>query len=150
MPTGSCVRLRATRPNHGWTYDFIVDRTSTPKAFHMVNIIEDFTRECPVIRKARRISAYDVLEQLVDLCILYGVPGFIRSDNGPGFVAYVVIQWLSRLGVGALRIEPGSTWEIGSANHSTSRRAMNCATGRCSRRCWKRTRFFSLPMAEGE
>jgi hypothetical protein len=53
----------------------------------MLNAIDEFTLECLVIRVARRINLYDVLEQLTDLCILYGVPDVIRTNNGPEFRA---------------------------------------------------------------
>lgn len=110
---GSCIRLRATHPNHVWSYDFVADRTSDGRPIRLLNIIDEFTRECLVIHVARKITAYNVLEQLADLFILRGTPDFIRSDNGPEFVADVVRGWLARLGVQTLFIEPGSPWENG-------------------------------------
>lgn len=113
LADGSCVRLRAEHANHVWSYDFVAERTSDGRAFRMLNIIDEFTRECLVIHVARRITAYDVLEQLAELFIMRGTPDFIRSDNGPEFVADVVREWLHRLGVDTLFIEPGSPWENG-------------------------------------
>lgn len=113
LADGSCVRLRATHPNHVWSYDFVTERTSDGRAIRMLNIIDEYTRECLVIYVARRITAYDVLEQLADLFIMRGTPEFIRSDNGPEFIADIVREWLSRLGIGTLFIEPGSPWENG-------------------------------------
>lgn len=62
---------------------------------------------------ARKITAYNVLEHLADLFIMYGTPEYIRSDNGPEFIAEVLRDWLQRLGVDTLFIEPGSPWENG-------------------------------------
>ena len=74
----------------------------------MLNVIDEFTRECLLIYVARKIRAIDVLEHLADLFIMYGTPDYIRSDNGPEFVAEIVRGWLRRLGVETLFIEPGS------------------------------------------
>jgi len=48
---------------------------------------------------ARKITAFDVLEQLADLVIVYGAPDYLRSDNGPEFIAEIVRSWMDRLGV---------------------------------------------------
>jgi len=109
----SCIRLRPTHANHVWSYDFVTDRTSDGRALRMLNVIDEYTRECLLIHVARKITAYDVLEHLADLFIMRGTPEHIRSDNGPEFVADVVRDWLSRLGVDTLFIEPGSPWENG-------------------------------------
>ena len=60
---------------------------------------------------ARRLTSDDVLERLADLLVRRGVPGHIRSDNGPEFIAGVVKSWLARRGSRTLYIEPGSPWE---------------------------------------
>ena len=110
---GSCVRLRPERKDHVWSYDFVQARTRDGRAFRMLNIIDEFTRECLAIDVARRLTSDDVLERLSDLFVRRGVPGHIRSDNGPEFTAVAVREWLGRLGVGTLFIEPGSPWENG-------------------------------------
>ena len=79
---GSCIRLRPEYPNHVWSYDFVEDRTHDGRKFRMLNIIDEFTRECLVIRVNRKLKAVDVIDVLSDLFILRGVPGHIRSDNG--------------------------------------------------------------------
>ena len=89
------------------------DRTSDGKPIRMLNVIDEYTRECLLIHVARKITANDVLEHLADLFIMRGTPDHIRSDNGPEFVAEIVRHWLSRLGVQTLFIEPGSPWENG-------------------------------------
>jgi putative transposase len=110
---GSCVRLRPERPNHVWAYDFVADRTHAGRAFRMLTVIDEYTRECLAIVVGRRINSHDVLHTLADLFIRRGIPEHIRSDNGPEFCARAVREGLGRLGVGTLFIEPGSPWENG-------------------------------------
>jgi transposase InsO family protein len=110
---GSCVRLRPLHRDHVWSYDFMVERTTDGRALRILTIIDEYTRECLSIVTARRLTSQDVLHALFTLFITRGVPGYIRSDNGPEFTAKVVRQWLSNLGVATLFIEPGSPWENG-------------------------------------
>ena len=113
LTDGSCVRLRASYQNHVWSYDFVSDRTSDGRPIRILNVIDEFSRECLLTYVARKIAAIDVLECLAELFIIHGIPDFIRSDNGPEFVAEILRRWLQRLGVKTLFIEPGSPWENG-------------------------------------
>ena len=110
---GSCVRLRPERPNHVWSYDFVEDRTHNGRKFRMLNVIDEFTRECLAIRVDRRLKSTDVIDILSDLFILRGVPGHVRSDNGPEFIARAVREWIAAVGARTAFIEPGSPWENG-------------------------------------
>ena len=110
---GSCVRLRSNRRNHEWSYDFVADRTSDGRPIRMLTIVDEFTRECLAIDVAKRLTSEDVLERLSDLFVCKGVPDHIRSDNGSEFTAKSVREWLGRVGVKTLFIEPGSPWENG-------------------------------------
>jgi putative transposase len=110
---GSCVRLRPAHPNHVWSYDFVEDRTHDGRKYRMLNVIDEFTRECLAIRVARKLNSVDVIDVLSDLFILRGVPGHVRSDNGPEFVAKAVRAWIAAVGAKAAYIEPGSPWENG-------------------------------------
>jgi len=110
---GSCIRLRPMYRNHVWSYDFVAERTSDGRAIRMLNIIDEYTRECLAIRVDRKITANDVIDTLADVFIRRGTPQFIRSDNGPEFVAQLIRQWLQDLGVQTAFIEPGSPWENG-------------------------------------
>jgi transposase InsO family protein len=110
---GSCVRLRPERPNHVWSYDFVEDRTHNGRKYRMLNIVDEFTRECLAIRVKRRLNSIDVIDLLSDLFVLRGVPGHIRSDNGPEFVATAVRAWIAAVGAKTAYIEPGSPWENG-------------------------------------
>jgi transposase InsO family protein len=78
---GSCVRLRAERPNHVWSYDFVEDRTHDGRKFRMLCLIDEFTHEALAIRVKRRLNSTDVLETLADVMILRGPPAYVRSDN---------------------------------------------------------------------
>jgi putative transposase len=110
---GSCIRLRPLYKDHVWSYDFMIDRTADGRAFKILNIIDEYTRECLAILVARKIKNQDVINLLFDLFIFRGIPQYIRSDNGPEFTARTVRKWLNRLGVRTLFIEPGSPWENG-------------------------------------
>ena len=110
---GSCIRLRAERPDHVWSYDFVADRTHNGKAYRMLCIIDEFTREALAIRVARRLNSTDVIEALCDLFIVRGIPAHIRSDNGPEFIAAALREWIAAVGAKTAYIEPGSPWENG-------------------------------------
>jgi putative transposase len=110
---GSCIRLRPEHKDHVWSYDFMIDRTDNGRAFRILNIIDEFTRECLATLVDRKIKAADLIDQLFNLFVFRGIPEHIRSDNGSEFTARVVRRWLSRLGVKTLFIEPGSPWENG-------------------------------------
>jgi transposase InsO family protein len=110
---GSCVRLRPEHKDHVWSYDFVQARTHDGRAFRMLTVIDEYTRECLAIDVARRLRSDDVLERLAWLMATRGVPGHIRSANGAEFTAKAVRGWLGKVGVKTLYIEPGSPWENG-------------------------------------
>ena len=86
-------------------------RTSDGRAFRILTILDDFTRECLATLVSRRITSQDVIDQLFQLFVLRGIPEHIRSDNGPEFTAREMRKWLARMGVRTLFIERGSPWE---------------------------------------
>jgi len=110
---GSCVRRRAMYKDHVWSYDILMDRTKEGRAFRMLVIVDEYTRECLLIDVRRRLTSEDVLERLAELFVERGTPRYIRSDNGPEFTARRVREWLERVEVKTLFIEPGSPWENG-------------------------------------
>lgn len=110
---GSCIRLRPTYRHHVWSYDFMQDRTHDGRAFRMLNIIDEYSRECLTVKVARHLDHEDVIACLTDLFCQYGVPTHIRSDNGSEFTAHRLRDWLAKLEVKPLFIEPGSPWENG-------------------------------------
>ena len=110
---GSCVRLRPEYRDHVWSYDFVRDRTSEGRAIRLLTLIDEYSRECLSIDVARSLTSEADLERLTILFITRGVPDYIRSDNGSEFTATAVRDWLSRVGVKTLFIEPCSPWENG-------------------------------------
>ena len=118
---GSCMRLRATAPNHVWSYDFVFIRDAYGGKIRMLTMIvpkgisfgHEFTRKCLTIHCARRIGSIQVIEQLANAMMIHGIPQYIRSDNGPEFIAKELRSWLSGIGVKTAYIEPGSPWENG-------------------------------------
>ena len=110
---GSCVRLRPQHPNHVWAYDFVADRTHDGRAFRLLVVIDEYTRECLAIVVGRTLKSEDVIEVLADLMVERGIPEHIRSDNGAEFTSKAVRTWLEDLSVGTLFIAPGSPWENG-------------------------------------
>ncbi len=101
---GSCIRLRPERPNHVWAYDFVTDRTTEGRAFRMLTVVDEYTRECLAIVVDRKLDSTYVIETLGELFVSRGPPGHIRSDNGPEFCAEAVRNWLRRLAVKTLFI----------------------------------------------
>jgi transposase InsO family protein len=110
---GSCIRLRPEHPNHVWSYDFVEDRTHDGRKHRMLNVVDEFTRECLAIRVNRKLNSIDVVDLLSDLFVRRGIPGHVRSDNGPEFVAKAVREWIAAVGAKTAYIEPGSPWENG-------------------------------------
>jgi len=110
---GSCVRLRPEYRNHVWSYDFVHCRTDDGKVFRTLNILDEFSRECLAIKIDRKLNSTNVIDALTDLFIMRGSPAFIRSDNGPEFIAQAAREWIAAVGAKTAYIEPGSPWECG-------------------------------------
>ena len=91
-------RCRTEYHDHVWSYDFVHHRTDDGKVFRTLNILDEFSRECLAIRVNRKLNSVDVIDVLTDLFILRGVPAFIRSDNGPEFIAEAVQKWIKAVG----------------------------------------------------
>jgi putative transposase len=96
------VRLRPERRNHVWSYDFVSARTHDGRTTRMLNLIDEHTRECLMIRCERRWSSARVIGALADVMVIKGVPEHFRSDNGPEFVATDLRKWLARTGARTL------------------------------------------------
>lgn len=111
----ACFVKKAEFINHVWTYDFIEDRTEDSRKLKFLTVLDEYTRESPAIEVERSITAKYVIGVLEYLFMVRGVPKFIRSDNGPEFIAEAIKQWLKNKSVGTLYIEPGCPWENGYA-----------------------------------
>lgn len=90
---GSCVSLRPEYPNHVRSYAFVHDRTYDGRVFRTLNLIDENTKKCLMIRVKRKLSSVDVIDVLMDPFILRGPPALIRSDNGPEFAGRLLDQW---------------------------------------------------------
>jgi transposase InsO family protein len=126
---GSCVRLRPEHVNHVWSYDFISARTHDGRSVRLLNLIDEYTRECLLIRAERRWSSAKVIEALADVMVRKGIPSHIRSDNGPEFVAVDLRKWLAATGAETLYIEPGSPWENGYCESFNGKLRDECLNG---------------------
>ena len=121
VPANACHVRKAERKNDVWTWDFVFDRTRSGSALKWLSIVDEFTRECLALKVDRGITSEDVIDTLAELFSMRGVPTAIRSDNGPEFVARAIQDWLAKVGVGTLYIEPGSPWQNGYAESFHSR-----------------------------
>lgn len=106
-----CTRKRAEYPDHVWSYDFAMDATQDGRRLKMMPVVDEYSRECLALEVDRSITAEDVVETLAKLFAERGAPSFIRSDNGPEFIAEAVKGWLVVSGVETLYVEPGAPWE---------------------------------------
>jgi transposase InsO family protein len=104
-------RKRAEYKDHVWSYDFVMDQTEDGRTLKMMPIVDEYTRECLSMEVERSITATDVMKKLAALFQQRTEPAFIRSDNGPEFIAKALKRWLELSGVSTLYIEPGSPWE---------------------------------------
>lgn len=116
-----CHQLKAERPNHVWAYDFLSDQTVCGKTLKILAIVDEFTREPLALHVASSIRSGDVLAVLRALFAERGAPAFIRSDNGPEFVANAFRSFLEEASVGPLFVEPGAPWQNGFAESFNAR-----------------------------
>jgi putative transposase len=110
---GVGVPCKAEHPGHVWAYDFVEDRTETGRKLRVLTVVDEYTRECMTVEVEYRMNAKYVAETLVRLFGERGVPKFVRSDNGPEFIAKHLMRALAGSGVEARHIEPGSPWQNG-------------------------------------
>ncbi len=106
-----CTRRRAEYIDHVWSYDFAMDATEDGRRLKVMPVVDEYSRECLALETERSITAKDVVETLDRLFTKRGEPAYIRSDNGPEFIAGAVKRWLAASGVRTLYIEPGAPWE---------------------------------------
>jgi transposase InsO family protein len=104
-----------------WSYDFLFDQSENGRQLKLLAIVDNFTRECLAIEVAHHITAVRVIEILEELVAKHGSPGYLRSDNGPEFIASAVRQWLAASQISTAYIEPGSPWENAYSESFNSR-----------------------------
>lgn len=113
--------LEARQPNQVWAMDFVHDRDSFGKSLRWIMLIDEFTRECLHLEVHRRLNHQDVKRILLQTAARRGAPEFIRSDNGPEFVAGEIRKTLDLLGSTAAYVEPGAPWQNGYAESFNAR-----------------------------
>tara|TARA_Y100000296_G_scaffold71256_1_gene86573 strand:- start:4973 stop:5632 length:660 start_codon:yes stop_codon:yes gene_type:complete len=113
LADGSCIRMRPEYANHVWSWDFVMERTHDGRVLKILVLIDEFTRRCLALHVARQIRSNDVIDILAEAMVAYGVPAYLRSDNGPKMVAKNLRRWLASVGSKTLYIEPESPWENG-------------------------------------
>lgn len=114
-------RRRATRVNEVWCYDFVFDQTEDGKRLKWLPICDEFTRESVALEVERRMESRDVIRVLEAAVAVRGVPAYIRSDNGPEFIAKAVREWIAKRGFQTLYIKPGSPWQNAYSESFNSR-----------------------------
>ncbi len=118
--------MSASAPNGVWAYDFVFDSCANGQKLKCLTLIDEWTRECLSIIPAMRIRSTDVIQTLNRLFALHGPPSFIRSDNGPEFVAHSVQTWLKEQGVSTSYIQPGRPWQNGAIESFNARFRADC------------------------
>ncbi len=118
---GGTQRRRAGRRNEVWSYDFVFDQTADGRPLKVLPVVDEYTRECLAMVVGRSLTAADVVRTLARLVAERGGPAYLRSDNGPEFIAAAVKGWLAKMGVATLYIEPGSPWENAYSESFNSR-----------------------------
>ena len=112
-------RVATTRPrplpptgiNHVWAYDFVFDTCANGQTLKCLTIVDEWTRECLAIDVAGGIRSGRVIEVLTQLVSVHGAPRYLRSDNGPEFVAVAILRWLADAGIDTALIDPGKPWQ---------------------------------------
>lgn len=117
---------KATAPNHVWTVDFVQDRLSRGSSIRLLTVLDEFTRESLCIRVERRLKSEDVRLTLEVLFRDYGIPMYLRSDNGSEFIAACLQDWLTEQGTRPLFIDPGSPWQNGKCESFNGRFRDEC------------------------
>ncbi|MGH7427330.1 MAG: IS3 family transposase [Candidatus Methylomirabilaceae bacterium] len=123
LRTGARLRPRADRPNAVWTYDLIHDACADGTRFKCLTVVDEFTKACLAITVARSLPGARVLPVLARLVTRHGPPQYLRSDNGPEFIARRIQRWLEREGITTAYIDPGKPWQngVGESFHSRFR-----------------------------
>jgi len=117
---------QAGHRNHVWAWDFVSDYTQRGGALRTFNLVDEYTRECHCIHADRRIRATDVLALLQEAIEQHGAPEYIRSDNGPEFIAKAIQRWLRKNEIKTIYIDPGCPWQNGYVESFNSRFRAEC------------------------
>jgi putative transposase len=114
--------------NHVWAYDFVFDTCADGRSLKCLTVIDEFTRECLAIDVAGSIRSSRVIEVLAQLVSVHGAPTYLRSDNGPEFVATAVLRWLQTAGIETAFIDPGKPWQNATDESFNGKLRNECLT----------------------
>ena len=103
--------LPASAANHVWAYDFLFDTCANGQTLKCLTVVDEWTRECLAIDVAGGIRSGRVIEVLTQLLSVHGAPRYLRSDNGPEFVAAAILRWLADAQIDTALIDPGKPWQ---------------------------------------
>ena len=103
--------VRAAHPGHVWTYDFLKDHCEEGQALRILTLVDEFTRECLAIEVGRSLGARRVIAVLERVFAEHGPPEWLRSDNGPEFIAEAVKRCFAESGSKPRYIDPGCPWQ---------------------------------------
>ena len=117
---------QAMYPNHVWTWDFIFDRTDKGSTLKMLTMVDEYSRRCLAIQVERQLDSDQVLATLWQAMATYGIPAYIRSDNGSEFIAQKIQTGLKDNHIKTLYIDPGSPWQNGFIESFHSRFRDEC------------------------
>ena len=118
----------ATGPNQVWAYDFVFDTCADGRSLKCLTIVDEFTRECLAIDVAGSIRSARVIEVLAQLVSVHGAPRYLRSDNGPEFVATAILRWLQAASIETAFIDPGKPWQNGTDESFNGKFRNECLT----------------------
>jgi putative transposase len=136
--------VSANAANQVWAYDFVHDSCANGQKLKLLTVVDEWTRECLAVEVAARINSARVIEVLSRLMSLHGGPTYLRSDNGPEFVATKVKEWLEASGVRTTYIEPGKPWQNGTNESFNSKLRDECLNMQ-----WFRNRAEARVIIEG-
>jgi transposase InsO family protein len=124
----SIIRLRPTHPNHVWSIDFVHDKLDSGRSYKMLTVLDEYTRQALAVAVRIRMGAEGILEALYPLLLRRGTPEYIRSDNGPEFVAEAMQDWLARSVSSLSGSIPGHPGRMDTTNDLTELCAARCST----------------------
>jgi putative transposase len=128
VATGRPRPLPPTGVNHVWAYDFVFDTCADGRALKCLTVVDEFTRECLAIDVAGSIRSGRVIEVLTQLVSVHGAPRYLRSDNGPEFVATAILRWLDAAHIETAFIDPGKPWQNGTDESFNGKFRNECLT----------------------
>ena len=130
----SIIRLRPTHPNHVWAIDFVHDKLDNGRSYKMLTVLDEYTRQALAVTVRTRMRADDVLEALYPLLLRHATPEYIRSDNGPEFIAQAMQDWLARVDINLSGYIPVHLGRTDTTNASTEPFAARCSMQNGARR----------------